>query len=96
MAKKAKKAAGYVLEIRKLLEAKKIVMGTDEVMKLLKLGKVAKVFVTVNCPDSTKEDIEKYARISKAEVVQLDIPNEELGVVCKKPFSISVAAIVKE
>ena len=95
MAKKAKKAADYVIEIRKLLESNKIVIGTDEVMKLLKLGKISKVFITSNCPDSVKEDLEKYAGISKAEVVQLDIPNEELGVVCKKPFSISVAAIVK-
>lgn len=91
-----KKVAGYVTEIRKLLGTKKIVIGTKEVARLLKQGKVKKVLITSNCPNDVKEDIGNYAKLSKAELVQIDIPNDELGVVCKKPFSISVVGIVKE
>jgi large subunit ribosomal protein L30e len=96
MAKKKVQTANPAQELRKLLETGKVVIGTDLVMKQMKLGKISKVFLTVNCPDEVKEEIEHYAKISKAEVVLLQIPNDELGVVCKKPFSISVAGILKE
>lgn len=97
MAKKSKKqTVDPAIELRKLAGTDKIVIGTDLVLKQLKLGSISKVFVTVNCPDKIRESVERYADFSKAEVVKLKIPNEELGIVCKKPFSISVAGIKKE
>jgi ribosomal protein L30E len=96
MAKKAKKAPSKATEVRALAGTKKLVIGTDRVMDMLKTGKISKVFVTVNCPEAVRESIAKYASLSKAEVVELEIPNDELGVVCKKPFSISIAGVLKE
>ncbi len=93
---KAKKTVGPAVEIRKLLGTGKLVIGTERVIKGLKRGEITKVLITSNCPEDVKEDITNYAKISKAEVVQLKIPNDEMGVVCKKPFSISVAGIMKE
>ena len=49
-----------------------------------------------NCKESVKEDIERHSAISGTEIVQLDYPNDELGAICKKPFSISVIGVVKE
>ena len=34
--------------------------------------------------------MEYYAKLSNVEVVNLDIPNDELGLACKKQFSISI------
>lgn len=96
MAKKSKKTAGSADEVKKLAASKKIVIGTKRVMKMLKAGKISKVFVTSNCPKGVKEDIGRYASISKADVVQMDMPNDELGVVCKKQFSISIVGVSKE
>ena len=96
MAKKIKKAPSKATEVRALAGTKKLVIGTDRVMKLLKTGKISKVFVTVNCPDLVREDIARYAGLVKAEVVELDIANDEMGVVCKKPFLISIAGVLKE
>ena len=96
MAKKAKKAPSKATEVRALVGTKKLVIGTERVMKLLKTGNISKVFLTVNCPDSVREDVARYAGLAKAEIVELDIPNDELGIVCKKPFSISVAGVSKE
>jgi len=95
MAKKPAKTTSPASEIRKLLGTKKIVIGTERVMKQLKAGSIEKVFVTSNCPEDIREDISRYARISKAAVVELEMPNDELGIVCKKPFSISIVGIVK-
>ncbi len=82
-------------EIKKLLKENDFIIGTELTIKNLKLGKVSLVVVTENCPDKVVEDIEYYADLSKAEVAKIDAPNEELGIICKKPFSISVLSILK-
>jgi len=86
---------GDIEEIKQIVKEEKAVIGTKEVIKNLKLGKIKKVFVTSNCPDKVKEDIKYYSKLSGAEVVQLEQPNDELGTICKKPFSISILGLLK-
>ncbi len=93
MAKK-KTASDTVTELRKLLADKKLVIGKDRTLKLLKTGELAKVFVSANCPEEWKNDLKYYCSFSKIELRQLDYPNDELGTICKKPFSISVMGVV--
>ena len=83
----------HIKDIRKIVKEEKAIIGTKEVIKNLKLGKVKKVYVTSNCPDDVREDVDRYAKIAEAEVVELSIPNDELGVVCKKTFSISILGL---
>ena len=82
-------------EIKKLLKAKSLVIGTENTLKNLKLGRIDRVILSSNCPDKVAEDLGYYAGLSKAETVRVPYPNEELGVICKKPFSISVLSILK-
>ena len=82
-------------EIKKLLKTDKIVIGTEKTLKNLKQGKLAKVFLSSNCSESAEKDLTYYVKLANAKVVKLDIPNDELGVLCKKQFSISVLGIVK-
>lgn len=84
-----------IADIKKLLGSEKLVIGTDEVLKNLKNNKVLKVALSSNCNAETKNDVEHYAGLSEVEVVELDIPNDQLGVVCKKPFNVSIIAILK-
>lgn len=87
--------AADLTDIRKNLKSKKLVIGTKEIIKNLKLGKLEKVFVTSNCPQQVKHDVSYYSSLSGCEFSQLEIPNEELGIVCKKQFAISVAGLMK-
>jgi large subunit ribosomal protein L30e len=80
-------------EIRKLLGSDKLIIGTDRCMKLLRQGQLKKVMLASNADAATVEDVQRYGETTGAEVVVLDIPNEELGVYCKKPFHISVLGI---
>ena len=80
-------------EIRKLLGSDKLIIGTDRCMKLLRTGELKQVLVASNCQASVREDVEHYSKQTGAEVVVLDVPNEELGVFCKKPFNINVLGI---
>ena len=82
-------------EIKKIIKARKIIIGTGRTIKSLRLGKVDKVILSSNCADRTVNDINYYAALSKAETITVRYPNDELGVICKKPFSISVLALLK-
>ncbi len=87
--------ATVIDEIKEIMKTDKAVLGTNETVKALRTGKIAKVFLTSNCPAEVKKDVEYYAGLSSAEVVELPIPNDELGVVCRKPFLISVFGVLK-
>jgi ribosomal protein L30E len=81
-------------EIKEALTKKKIIIGTTSTLKKLKMGKVAKVYVSNNCPNNVMADLDRFKKSAEIEV--LDKSNEELGIVCKKPFSISVLSILGE
>ena len=82
-------------EIKKMIKSGNVVIGTERTIKSLKLGKVQKVLVSSNCPNSVENNINYYSGLSGAEVHKLEYPNDELSVICKKPFSISVLAFLK-
>lgn len=82
-------------EIKKLIKAKGIAIGLERTIKGLRLGKVDTVIISSNCPEKVVRDLDYYAGMGKAETIKVSFTNEELGVVCKKPFSISVLSILK-
>ena len=89
-------ATNVLAEIKKLIGSNSLIIGADLTLKNLKLGKVKRVFVTENAPDAVKEEIASFSKLSGAEVVDVNLPNEEMGVLCKKPFSISILSELKE
>ena len=84
-----------VAEIRKLLGGKSVIIGSERTLKNLKLGKIGTVYISSNCSEKTKKAIEHYSKLSKSKIIKLKYPNDELGVLCKKPFSISVLSAMK-
>jgi|TARA_B100001971_G_C17994011_1_gene433795 large subunit ribosomal protein L30e len=84
-----------VKEIKKLLKSKNLIIGTKRTMKYLKLGKISRIYLSSNCKDAVKSDLEYYNKISPVKIIKLKYPNDELGVLCKKPFFISVLSLLK-
>ena len=84
-----------ITEIKKLLKDKKLIIGTSRTIKNLKLGKISKIFLSSNCPAHVKDDINYYSKLTDIAIVKLKYPNNELGVICKKPFSISILSTLK-
>ncbi len=77
-----------------LLEnSEKLVFGTRMNLRLLKNDGLKTIYIASNCMDAVKKEVKRYD--GKTEVVELDVANDEIGVVCKKPFSISVIGLVK-
>ena len=81
-----------ITELKKLLKSKSVVIGTERTIKNLKKGNVDKIFISSNCSENAEKDLNYYASLSKADVVKLQYSNEEIGIICKKPFAISVLA----
>lgn len=80
-------------ELKKLLRSEDAIIGTERTLKGLKAGKIKKILIASNCNDRVEKMIEYYVRVSKTELIRLSYPNDELGSICKKPFSISVIGL---
>jgi len=83
-------------DIKKELKTRKIVIGTKEVMKNLKLNKIEKIYLASNCNDNSKKELEYYSKLLKIPIIMLKQPNDELGLICKKQYFISMLGVLKE
>lgn len=79
--------------LRNEIQERRVVIGTERVMKEIKAKKLKKVFVANNCPQRTKDDVQYYVELTGIQLVELAMNNEELGVFCKKNFFVSVLGI---
>ena len=82
-------------EIKKMLKSENLVLGSDEVLKLLRANQLESAYLAKNAPKSVTEDVQRYAELNNASFEVLDVPNDELGVLCKKPFNIAAVGIKK-
>ena len=86
----------HIPDIKKLLKTEKMIVGTKRTLKGLKAGTIKKVYVAKNCDEEVKESINYYSKIGGVEIIQLDMPNDELGDICKKTFSVSIIGILND
>ncbi|MFH1638055.1 MAG: ribosomal L7Ae/L30e/S12e/Gadd45 family protein [Candidatus Woesearchaeota archaeon] len=77
-------------ELKKAIKEQKLVYGARETIKKLKLGEVKVVFLASNCSPELKEDIRRYSKLSEIQVHELDIPDTEIGMMCKRMHLVSV------
>lgn len=84
-----------IKDIKDAIKAENAVIGTELTIKNLKQGKLSVIYLTSNAPNDVVEEINYLAGINKTEVVKLDVPNDEFGIICRKPFPISVLSVVK-
>jgi large subunit ribosomal protein L30e len=82
-------------ELADALKTESLVYGSERTLKLLKNGKLGKVFVASNCREDIKESLKHNAKIVNVDVVEVKMKNSELGVFCKKPFYVSVVSLEK-
>jgi large subunit ribosomal protein L30e len=83
-------------EIKKIIKTGNFIIGSDVGIKKLKLGKTEKVYLASNCEQETRKEVERLAKISKIDVTVMNIPNDEFGILCKKPYFISMISVVKK
>jgi large subunit ribosomal protein L30e len=82
-------------EIKKTLASGKSILGAKQVIDALRAGKLERAYLSTNTEADMLADIIHYAKLSNTPVVNTGIMRDELGVVCKKPFAISVIGLLK-
>jgi len=82
-----------IVRIKKAMDEKKALLGTKETRNYLLNNEVKEVIISSNTPELVRNDLKRLASLNETQVTELKIGNDELGVVCKKPFSVSVMAI---
>ena len=85
-----------VEEIKKLVKDKRLVLGAARTLRNLQTGRCAKVWFSSNVGDDAKQDVLRYAKLNGVPVEQLPIPNDELGLLCKKQFAVSLLSLAKD
>ncbi|MEM5778542.1 MAG: 50S ribosomal protein L30e [Candidatus Aenigmatarchaeota archaeon] len=80
-------------ELKNALREKRVIIGSKQSIKNLKLKNVKLVVIANNCPENIKNDIEYYSKLTGIKVEKFDGTAKQLGIFCGKPFPIAVLAI---
>ena len=76
--------------LKKAIKEETLTIGTERTLKALKQGKTKEVFVSKNCPDLLRTQVKRYGEISGIKITELNETNNEIGTLCKKPFSVNL------
>jgi large subunit ribosomal protein L30e len=79
--------------IKESLKEKKIILGFNTVMKILKSEHPELVVYANNILEDRKKMIEHNAQISNVEIKEYPNDSVNLGLLCGKPFPVSALAI---
>lgn len=80
-------------EIRIAITEGNIIIGSKEVIKVLKTKDLKLIILANNCPARIKKDISYYTKLSGVQVKEFDGSAKDLGIICGKPFAIATLAI---
>jgi len=76
--------------LKQALKDKKVKFGIEQTRKLVKNGKATEVIIASNCQENIEKELKHLADVFEIKLTKLEQNNEELGTICKKPFSVSV------
>jgi large subunit ribosomal protein L30e len=79
--------------IKESLKENKIILGFNTVMKFLKVDHPELIVCANNIPEDRKKMIKHNAQISNVEIKEYPNDSVNLGLLCGKPFPVSVLAI---
>ena len=82
-------------EIRRAVETGKVILGSRQTLRLLKLGKGKLVIVASNCPKELREAVEYYCKLTGIKLYPFPGGSVELGVVVGKPYPVSLMTVIE-
>ncbi len=79
--------------VTKFAREGKLVIGTKRTLKLLKEGKIKRVYVASTCPKNILDVIEKYSKDKNVKVIYVKKTSSDFGKMLGKPFLVTVAGV---
>ena len=86
------KKSDVVSEIRALLDAGRLVFGSEQSLRKVRSGGIEKLFVSTI---ATPKALSFFSR-QGVNIVSTGLSSVDLGVACKKPFSVSIVGVLSE
>jgi len=71
----------------------KVLYGANSALENAKMGKVRLIIRAASCPEKCSRELEYYCRLSNIPLIVYNGTGKDLGVVCGKPYAISVLAV---
>lgn len=71
----------------------KVSLGSSSAVQNAQTGKAKLIILAANCPRETRDDIERYSKLSKLPVITYKGSSLDLAAACGKPFSVSALSI---
>lgn len=79
-----------MVDFKDEIKKKKPILGLDRAIKKMRVSKVKRVYVSSS--SHAKDKIDRLGKNFGIDVVHLKENSKELGVLCKKPFAVSVVS----
>ncbi len=80
--------------LRLTIETGKIILGAKKTLESLKKGKLKLVILASNCPESIREDVKYYSKLTGTKVYTYKGNNVELGRDCGRQHGISTLGVI--
>ncbi len=77
-----------------MLKTGKVLIGSNKVLKNLKLGKTKGIVVAQNSPKNIMDDITYYSQFNKIPIITFPNNSLELGSICGRPHSVCSIGIL--
>ena len=80
-------------ELRLALSTGKVQLGSKVAVRELRRGRARLAIIASNCPPEVRETIENHGKLSNIPVMEHPKNSVDLGILCGKPFPVSVVVI---
>ncbi|RLE63895.1 MAG: 50S ribosomal protein L30e [Thermoprotei archaeon] len=81
-------------ELQTAMRTGKVIIGFEETMKIIRMGKAKLVIMAANAPDEIREEVERYCKLADIPLYVFQGTSLDLGAICRKPFMVSVLSIL--
>ncbi len=71
----------------------KVTLGSKQTLEAVRTGKAKLIVIASNCPSDIRKNIEHYAKLSRIPMYVHNSSSIDLGIACRKPFTVTAMAI---
>jgi len=82
-------------DLKEALKVKKVVIGSNSVIRAIKSGSVKTVICASNLPESNLNNLGYYNKIGNVSIEKFEGNSKQLGEICGKPFNILLVGLKK-
>ena len=83
------------LDLKKLIEEGKIIIGSERTLKLAKQNKIKAIILAQNTPESLKNEAKIIAKALGIEIIESEENSKQLGIKLGKPFTALMLGILR-